>query len=262
MTIVFFVENYFSDDEDNNISNNSVSRTRSRARASRLDSNDSVRASDSTVSTTVRSRSSSPGPNSSVIPSSLRFSALNARPDTAASRGSTARPSASESVRLDDDSDSSNVCDVSSASVFSAIRCDNDRVWPYDPETSTIDLRYLRSTDLPFNSFVHMPPPLQEDEEIKFQNLKRDLVSVADRYVSETKAKARSESGTNIKYANLSESEVKGLESIQKRDDVVIFQTDKSGRMAIDSKQNYVAAAEVHIAGDSTIDDKIQGVSH
>ena len=63
-----------------------------------------------------------------------------------------------------------------------------------------------------------------------------------------------------LKYANLSEDEVKGLESIQKRDDVVIFQTDKSGRMAIDSKQNYVAAAEVHIAGDSIIDDNIQGV--
>ena len=37
----------------------------------------------------------------------------------------------------------------------------DSRMWPYDPEKSRIDLRYLRSTDLPFNSYVHMPPPLR-----------------------------------------------------------------------------------------------------
>ena len=42
-----------------------------------------------------------------------------------------------------------------------------ERNLPYDHETKTVDLRYQRSTDLPFDTYVHMPPPLPEDEEIK-----------------------------------------------------------------------------------------------
>ena len=115
------------------------------------------------------------------------------------------------------------------------------RSWPYDPETSVIDLKNLRSTDLPFNSYVHMPPPLPEKEEIKYQNLKRDLVSVAKKYVSEVKTKAEEE---GKKFENLTEVEEKGLLSLQKRDDIVVFQTDKSGRMAVDTRENYVKATE------------------
>ena len=128
------------------------------------------------------------------------------------------------------------------------------RVWPYDPETSTIDLRYLRSTDLPFNSFVHMPPALEEDEEIKLQNLKRDLVKVTDEYIMENKEKKKS--GQHGKYINLTKSEGRGLESLQKRKDIVVFQTDKSGRLAADSKESYVEAAMPHVREDPVVVDK------
>ena len=94
-----------------------------------------------------------------------------------------------------------------------------------------------------------MPPPLEEDEEIKIQNLKRDLISVADGYIKETNAKGS-------KYLNLTESESRGLESLKKRKDVVIFQTDKSGRMAVDTKDNYIEATLPHVAGDDVVDDK------
>ena len=128
---------------------------------------------------------------------------------------------------------------------------EDDRTWPYDPESKTLDLRYLRSTDLPFNSYVHMPPPLKEDEEIKFQNLKRDLIKTAGAYIKETDLKRG-----NKAYENLSEVESKGLASLMEREDIVIFQTDKSGRMAVDSKPNYIEATAPHIANDSIIDDE------
>ena len=82
-------------------------------------------------------------------------------------------------------------------------------MWPYNPETSTVDLRNLRSTDLPFNSFVHMPPPLREEEEIRYQNLKRDLVGVVKKYIGEVKA--------DTEFNNLSESEMRYAIRIKER---------------------------------------------
>ena len=155
---------------------------------------------------------------------------------------------------INDNSDTSGHNRPTPTDVSSSVRQNrNDRIWPFDPETSTIDLRYLRSTDLPFNGFVHMPPPLKEDEEMKFQNLKRDLIKVANRYVSEIKDKTPR--GADAEYANLSEDEAKGLKNIKKREDIVVFQTDKSGRMAVDSKQNYIKATETHTMKDAIIDD-------
>ena len=35
------------------------------------------------------------------------------------------------------------------------------RLWPFDAETKTVDLRHLRATDLPFNKRVHLPMPIK-----------------------------------------------------------------------------------------------------
>ena len=94
------------------------------------------------------------------------------------------------------------------------IRGDSEREWPYDPETATVDLRHLRSTDLPFNSFVHMPPALEEEEEIKIQNMKRDLIKVTKQYVNEEKGKREKHTQ---RYVNLTEEENRGLEQIRER---------------------------------------------
>ena len=43
---------------------------------------------------------------------------------------------------------------------------------------------------------------------------------------------------------------------MQKRDDIIIFQTDKSGRFSVDTKTNYEEACEKHIENDIDIDEK------
>ena len=146
-----------------------------------------------------------------------------------------------------------NINNVSVNSDIENIERPIEREWPYDPATNTIDLRHLRSTDLPFNTFVHMPPPLKEDEEIKCLNLKRDLVKVAEKYISEIDSKTKNDGDLDIGYTNLTKLEIQGLKSLSKKKDVVIFQTDKSGRMAIDSKDSYIRATEPHISDDPII---------
>ena len=58
---------------------------------------------------------------------------------------------------------------------------------------------------------------------------------------------------------NLTEEQVKGMESLIKRrndKEITIFQTDKSSKFSVDSLSNYVEAANTHIEGDTVIDGK------
>ena len=134
------------------------------------------------------------------------------------------------------------------------------RQWPYDPVTSTIDLRYLRSTDLPFNRDVYMPDPLEEEEEVKMQNLKHELIGIVSQYAHEAKAsntKRASKSQSSSKYPNLTKKEAAGLEKLKKRKDIVCFQTDKSGRFSVDTKESYVEATMPHVIGDEIVEEAV-----
>ena len=66
--------------------------------------------------------------------------------------------------------------DLVDPQVYSLLYARIRMIRSYDPDNSTIDLRYLRSTELPLNCFVHMSPPLKEDDEIKFHYFKRVAV--------------------------------------------------------------------------------------
>ena len=102
-----------------------------------------------------------------------------------------------------------------------------------------------------------MPPPLKEDEEIKYLNLKHELVKVTEDFINKIDSNNDKIGKIDLGYINLTKSESKGMETLQKRKDIVVFQTDKSGRMAIDSKEGYIKATEPHIINDPIIQENI-----
>ena len=53
------------------------------------------------------------------------------------------------------------------------------------------------------------------------------------------------------------QDESEGPAKLQKRDDVVVFQTDKSGRFAVDTRENYVEATMPHIVGDAIVEEAV-----
>ena len=54
--------------------------------------------------------------------------------------------------------------------------------------------------------------------------------------------------------SNLTKDQKVGLSKIKsKTDTTVVFQTDKSGRLAVDSKSNYIAASKPHVVNDVNI---------
>ena len=102
----------------------------------------------------------------------------------------------------------------------------------FDNENKEIDINNLRATDLHYNTDVSMPGPVTFDEEMRFQK------DIAVKMAKKSK-----------KHSNLDDQEKEGLSNLKektKNEEVICFNTDKSGRWSIDSKENYKLAVEKH----------------
>ena len=101
----------------------------------------------------------------------------------------------------------------------------------------------MRSTDLPFNSRVFLPNQQTEEVEVEIQSLKMRLEAVMMDYLKDKKSK----------HKNIIEPQRKGINRLIKRrseGDVVVYQTDKSSRLAVDAADNYIRSMQAHIEGD------------
>ena len=121
----------------------------------------------------------------------------------------------------------------------------------YDIEGNTIDLRNMSSTDLPFNSRVFLPYALSENAEMELQMLKMKLRKIAEEYT---------ESKKNSRERNITKQQEQGLKRLKERrndKEIVIYQTDKTSRMAVDDTKNYITSMEKeHINKDPIITKK------
>ena len=117
----------------------------------------------------------------------------------------------------------------------------------FDVENKTFDLRNMRATDQSFNSRITLPRAIDDDHEIAMHNLKARLKKITGEYVTKN---------NNIRFHNLNVEERKGAISLKKRiksNDIVIFQTDKSGRFSVDKPENYNEACQPHVRDDNNI---------
>ena len=104
----------------------------------------------------------------------------------------------------------------------------------------------MRATDLPFCSNAVMPKPLTFEDERKLQNLKHELNTAVLKY------KCKS-----IKWKNINTNQEEGLKSLVERrnkKELVMFQTDKSGTMSVDTVNNYIEDVQQHIKDDRIVD--------
>ena len=125
-----------------------------------------------------------------------------------------------------------------------------ERKW-HDVEKKTMDMRELRSTNLPFNNRIYAPKPLDHETETCLQNMKMKLNQCTERYVEETARKK--------KTVNLTPEQRQGLRSLKEKIDqkeIVIFETDKSKRFACDTMENYEMLGRTHVTEDEVVDDE------
>ena len=57
--------------------------------------------------------------------------------------------------------------------------------------------------------------------------------------------------------SNLTREEMRGLRSLKDKENVVIYQTDKSGRFAVDTMDNYHVACQPHVENDLTVTENL-----
>ena len=116
-----------------------------------------------------------------------------------------------------------------------------------DTTKNKIDFRNMRAIDFAFSRRVYMPPPVERETELQLQLLKTNLQKATERYASKT---------TERETETLTENEKKGLVTLKeriKRGEIVVQQTDKSGRNAVDSPENYNIAVQPHTTNDIPI---------
>ena len=116
----------------------------------------------------------------------------------------------------------------------------------YDIERNRIDMKKMAATDLPFNSRTYLPRALDESTEIEMHVLKQKVKTLAEKYKEGNKKGSK----------NLTNEQYQGIQSLRRRrmeGEIVVYQTDKSAKMAVDTPENYVRCMEPHIEKDVII---------
>ena len=137
----------------------------------------------------------------------------------------------------------------------------------FNPFSKEIDFRYRRPTDYKLNKRIFLPRPLNELDEFQCELKRRQFNKVFDNFVKEnTEPTDDGKNGLdsnnrrgnkNVKqYLNLSFKERIGLKTLNDRIDsgeIMITPTDKSGRFAVLTKEQYIKSGEKHTSKDQKI---------
>ena len=95
-----------------------------------------------------------------------------------------------------------------------------------------VDINCLRLSTLPYNNKARMAPPMKQEEEVKVQYFKNEVIKVAEEF----------EKKKDLQMSNLDTNMRDGLKSLKERvreGEVVCYVTDKSGRWSCDTLENY-----------------------
>ena len=110
-----------------------------------------------------------------------------------------------------------------------------------DLDNKIIDFSNIRARDLPFNKRVVMPPYADKVIESKIAYARQKINKIIENHENENKYK---------EYSNLSREEKEGLNTLKKKangNQIICYITDKSGKMSVDSPENYLAAMQPHL---------------
>ena len=116
----------------------------------------------------------------------------------------------------------------------------------FDPENKELDFRRLRPTDVKSNPRVFIPKPRKnnkDEEELRVRNHLEQKV-ILDYLQKQEDCN------------NLTPSEKRGIKSLRARiesEEIIVYPTDKSGRLAVTSRASYSKQGEKHVAGDRIV---------
>ena len=131
---------------------------------------------------------------------------------------------------------------------FELIEAESRQV--YDPHRKTVNLNNRRVTDLKENPKVYLPKPLKPVEEAQLAVRKEKYLEVFQKYV-EANCNKKGEQKLNLSFGQR-----RGLEKLLKRiqeKEIIVLMTDKTGKLAVISREEYLRMGEVHTSKDIEI---------
>ena len=134
------------------------------------------------------------------------------------------------------------------------IDVDNGSKEIYEANAKNIDMRNLKATDMKNNKRVILPELDEDDDEIKRNHTKNDLKEVFLRYRSQNCDKFG-----NILKNNLSKHQIEALRNLKSKisdENLVCTKTDKTGKLSLDTVENYSNKMMKHIENDKVLEPK------
>ena len=123
----------------------------------------------------------------------------------------------------------------------------------YNPVIKTFDMRKRRVTDLDQNTYVIFPAPQSVEYEALLEIRRQTQAKVFKEFVKENcDEKGRQKS-------NLTKQQTAGLKKLKKRmadGELIVCQTDKSGRLCVMPMELYIEAGDTHVSKDLVVNDK------
>ena len=124
----------------------------------------------------------------------------------------------------------------------------------FDSSKKVINFRNLKATDLKNNKRITILETGDYAEEIRMNNVKSELKEVYIKYMKEN-----CDNRGNLLENNLTVKQVKAIKELKtkmKNDNLVCVETDKTGKFALDTKENYMKKVRKHINMDEVISTK------
>ena len=128
----------------------------------------------------------------------------------------------------------------------------NDKV--YDVKKKRLDFRNLKPTDLKNNKRVVLPDLEDDPDEIKRSYLKSELRQVFLNYKHENCDKFGNVIDDKIKDKQL--KDIKKLKNRIKNENLACGETDKTGKLTLDTLENIRNKMDKHIKEDKILNDK------
>ena len=128
-------------------------------------------------------------------------------------------------------------------------QCDGPSEGPISV-TNSIYFPSTKVTDLPTNRFVKLPDPLQNCEEAKLLSFRTEMMETTRKFMSQNCREDGSQRW------NVSSQQKEGLVSLKRRikeEDLVAMESDKSKRMTLMTKSNYIESTQPLISEDVVI---------
>ena len=129
----------------------------------------------------------------------------------------------------------------------------------FDPEAKVFNMQKQRVTDLKHNAYVILPPAQEIDYESLLELRRQKQSQIFEDYVkTNCDEKGRQK-------ANITKQQARGLKKLRKRieeGELIVCQTDKSGRLCVMPMGMYVEAGDSHTASDLEVDGEFVKKTH